>query len=104
MAASLSGLLASAYQYQLNITVKPDDVRLITQPADEYRWAFLPAARYMFLKHLSKIVIGMYQDLIEKVGVSFEAVANTCRSEAQSGALALHVSCIDSHRLFNSDI
>ncbi|CAL8584903.1 hypothetical protein XPA_010486 [Xanthoria parietina] len=59
---------------KLGISVRPEDVRLITSPDDPYTWQVLPEKRHLFTKHLSKHSTGAYRELSRGVGISFEAV------------------------------
>ncbi|KAI4167267.1 MAG: hypothetical protein LQ343_007364 [Gyalolechia ehrenbergii] len=59
---------------KLGVSVRPEDVRLITSPDDPYTWQILPEKRHLFTKHLSKHSTGAYRELSRGVGISFEAV------------------------------
>ena len=59
---------------KLGLSIKPEDVRLITNADDPYLWQALPEKDYLFKKQLSKHSIGAYRALCREVGVLFEAV------------------------------
>lgn len=62
---------------KLGLSVRPEDVRLITSADDPYMWQILPEKRHLFTKHLSKHSTGAYRELSRGIGVSFEAVLRT---------------------------
>lgn len=43
---------------------------------DEYRWSVLPQKEYLFEKNLSKLSTGVYTQIIQGIGVFFEALPN----------------------------
>ena len=56
------------------LTVPPTDVRMHTRPQDSYEWSFLPSSEHLFRQNLSKLTTREYKQLIQGVGVVFEAV------------------------------
>ena len=60
--------------FKLGLSIKPEDIRLITHADDPYIWQALPEKQHLFKKQLSKHSIGAYRELCREVGVSFEAV------------------------------
>ena len=65
---------------KLGITVKPEDVRLITTSEDRYAWRVLPEKEHLFRKdilrkHISKHSIEAYRHLCRAIGNSLEAVS-----------------------------
>ena len=63
--------------FKLGLSIKPEDVRLMTNADDPYSWQALPEKDHLFKKQLSKHSIGAYRALCREVGVSFEAVLTT---------------------------
>jgi hypothetical protein len=61
---------------KLNLSIKPDDVRLIPSAEAPYKWEALPAAKHLFTKQLSKHCLGAYEEILERLEESFEAVLN----------------------------
>jgi hypothetical protein len=60
---------------ELDISIDPMQVRLITTKDDLYTWKTLPDKQHLFKKHLSKPSIGAYREHCREVGVSFEALS-----------------------------
>ena len=63
--------------FKLGLSIKPEDVRLMTNADDPYSWQALPEKDHLFKKQLSKHSIGAYRALCREVGVSFEAIPTT---------------------------
>ena len=64
---------------KLEITVEPEQVRLIPTADDSYAWRIVPEKEHFFRKeilnkHLSKHSIGAYRHLYRAIGESLEAV------------------------------
>ena len=57
----------------MNIDVSPDQVRLQPKSSDLYRWKVEETAAHLFSKGLSKVSIGVYNQLIDGIGQSFTA-------------------------------
>lgn len=64
----------------LGLSVKPGQVRLITNSDDPYIWKVLPGKEHLFKKQMSKHSIGAYVELCREVGTSFEAVLATSKA------------------------
>lgn len=47
---------------------------------DLYTWSVLPAAKHLFNRHLSKHGVGAYQEILQQVGITFEAVRHKAES------------------------
>ena len=60
--------------FKLGLSIKPEDVRLITNANDPYSWQALPEKDHLFKKQLNKHSISTYKALYRKVGILFEAV------------------------------
>ncbi len=41
---------------------------------DSYRWSILPAKKHLFEKNLSKLSTGVYTQIMQGIGVFFEAL------------------------------
>lgn len=61
---------------KLRLSIKPEEVRLIPTAEDPYKWEALPAAKHLFTKQLSKHCLGAYEEILERLEESFEAVLN----------------------------
>lgn len=70
---------------KLSLSVKPEDVRLITGPEDLYRWSRLVSSDHLFARHLSKHSIGAYSELYKNLEKTFEAVLNNPRDKVPIG-------------------
>ena len=65
---------------RLGLSIAPEDVRLITNREDQYKWVYLPCAQYLFTKQLSKHTLKVYTEMFAMIGATFEAVPNDCSS------------------------
>lgn len=60
---------------KLGLQVPPVDVRIHPRNQDGYRWSVLPQKEHLFEKNLSKLSTGTYIQIMEGIGVFFEAVS-----------------------------
>lgn len=67
--------LANHIVSRTGLCVKPQDVRLLPNREDGYRWTSLPDKAHLFTKQLSKLSTGVYMELVRDVGINFEAVS-----------------------------
>ncbi|KAL6716974.1 hypothetical protein ACLMJK_004887 [Lecanora helva] len=67
-------LLSDHLRSQLGIDIPPAEVRMRPRKEDGYRWSVLPQKEYLFEKNLSKLSTGMYTQIIQGIGVFFEAL------------------------------
>ncbi len=59
---------------KLGLEVPPGDVRILPRKEDAYRWSVLPQKEHLFEKNLSKLSTGVYTQLMQGIGVFFEAL------------------------------
>lgn len=59
---------------RLGLSVPPQHVRLQPSADDGYAWSVLQGKEYLLDKSLGNGTVGRYEDIIEQVGSSFEAV------------------------------
>ncbi|EXJ73551.1 uncharacterized protein A1O5_03312 [Cladophialophora psammophila CBS 110553] len=68
-------VLADHLRAKLGISIEPNQVRLVPDLQDGYRWVRQPEREHLFMKQLSKHSIGAYMELCREINISIEAVA-----------------------------
>ena len=61
----------------LQTTILPENVRLRPKTSDVYYWKTDPAVAHIFNKNLSKLLVGVYKELVYGVGRSFWAFSRS---------------------------
>ena len=72
---------------KLGIHVLPAEVRTHPRREDEYKWSVLPQKEHLFEKSLSKLSTGQYTQIMQGIGVFFEALPKDPTDPCQGGYL-----------------
>lgn len=67
--------MADLSDSKLGLHISPVDVRMHPRNKDGYRWSVLPQKEHLFEKNLSKLSTGIYTQIMQGIGVFFEAVS-----------------------------
>ena len=91
MSPSFTAIVLTILDSRLGLVVTPLEVRLHPRQDDAYKWSVLPHKEHLFKNNLSKLTAGLYTQLIQGVGVFFEAVPNNPTRTIASTSVARSV-------------